>query len=232
MSEDMAESTRLSPETAQAEANVIVSITKPLAEEALKRAATPGTDLEKVLPQLKDTAFTELGSQLLDKVRKERPRLYGALITRERTFAALVGAAYPSYISFKEKHYIPPVERRIRAESQPEEVRRKAIESAKNTASVIVSGIVREVESSRPAPGTNPETQDFVAVIKAVQKEIEEKHFISPNNTEAVANLLGCSLASLEVNHLMRNFNMELGFNLGDALEKQLKFDQPKEAKE
>lgn len=226
----MPETTELNAGTAQTEANIVVSITKPIAEEAIKRAATPGSPLEKALPKFGDTTYIELGSQVLQRIKEEQPNLYATLVTREETFARLVKAVYPGYIDLKEKHYIPPAQRRAMAEKAPEEARKKALKKARDTAGVIVNSIVREVENSKPDHRIHPANQDYVVATRAILKELEDGHFINGDNTQAITNLLGCTLATVQTNRLLKKLNMKLEFNLGDALGKQLKFYKAQES--
>lgn len=225
----MSENAELPDDIVQAEAKIITSVTEPIAKETVKSAATPGSPFEKALPFLGGTANIELGSQLLDQIRQERPALYDALVTREKTFVGLVQALIPGYIDFKEEQHLTPTEGGIRAAAAPEETRRKALESARLTATTIVSRVVEKIESAKHSPGAYPYAEDFVAATNAVKAELEGKHgytVIEESHIEATTSLLGCVMASVKANRMLKNLRLDLKFDLGTALDKQLRFNE------
>lgn len=226
----MAEEGQLESDIAQAEANIITAVTRPMAEEGIKRAPAVDNVLGKNLPAFGDTAYLEFGSQLLDHIRSERPDLYDTLVARETAFAGLVSALMPGYINFEEERYLTPTERLIRATQAPKEVRDSAFESARQAAGTLVNGIVREIEDSK-LDDAHPKTQDFVAATSAVRTEIESGHVITEDNIAATAHLVGCVMAAFRTNRQVRRLGLKVDFDIGKALKKQLNFNQPENPK-
>jgi hypothetical protein len=222
----MAEETRLDKETAQAEAGLIKEIAEPQARRAFPKIAAQNEKVKEMLPQLGETAFLEFGSQILDQLEEEQPHLYNALVTEEKALNRLIGDFYPEYASLGQKHFLPPTQRKTLASQQPPEAKAEAIENAARTAFSLTRRVAKDAaEHLEKDRNFLDKSRGFSAAAAAVQKEIDEGHFIQGSDPHLVGSFVSCVLAAMEVDRL-GGISYRPKFTPSIAQEKQAVFNE------